>query len=158
MKLNKKAIATSVMVDVWALIAYFLVFIIIYISIIAQGSVDYKLTVEELKESETMHLLNVLRTPIEINKKIITIAEYAALYDSDPQLSSDDASKNIKDKLSKINLYDKGCLIFNFHQKSPLKLGCESSAYKYSATNADVRFPSKNGNIINATFTQRTSP
>ena len=149
---NKKAMATSLIIDIWAIIAYFLVFLVVYMSVIASSKLDYKVCVEQLKEEKTMELLNILKTPADDAQS--TIAERLALYDLG---DLKDAEDKIVEILKKNNLYfGIYCISFDFEEKDSIIISpgfrvdeCEDAdANKL----AEIRFPNKNQKIITAGY------
>jgi len=154
--MNKKAIATSVIIDVWGLIVYFLIFLIVYISIIATSKLDYNVCVEQIKESSTMNLLNTLKTPIDFNSKTITIAEYLSVYAADNSISTDKIRDDIQKQIENSNIdLDFYCLSFVFDKRDEIALS------KYSPVSScekidngekisEVKFPGKDSSMITA--------
>lgn len=158
---HKKAIATSLVVDFWSIILYFLVFLIVYAVILFMTRAPYDVKVEQLKESKTMELLNILRTPIDAGSGTMTVAEYLAKYDSDNSLDSQTVKDAIKAALQKVNLYSKdnfNCISFDFEdlgKKIILKPDdnpllpriCEDPQKM-----VEINFPAREGRIVNATY------
>ncbi|MEM4336429.1 MAG: hypothetical protein QXG86_00295 [Candidatus Woesearchaeota archaeon] len=146
---NKKGIATSLIIDVWAVIAYFLVFLVIYIALTVSTRIDYAMYYELLKEEKTMELLNILKTPVDEQK---TIADYLIDYDLK-------RNKEVKDKiietLEKNKIYSSiSCISFNFEEKneiiviSPLTNNCDSLSSHIKVT--EIRFPTPRRKVITA--------
>src|SRR3990172_7337602 len=123
---NKKAIATSLIVDFWALVAYFLIFIIVYVSVIMSSRLEADICIEQIKEDKTMELLNVLKTQIDVNNEKITVAEYAARYADDKSIGTDDAKTVLEPIITKIDNRNPGsdiyCIDFAFTNREKVAL------------------------------------
>jgi len=160
---HKKAIATSLVVDFWSIVLYLLVFLIVYAVILFMTRAPYDVKVEQLKESKTMELLNILRTPIDAGGGNMTVAEYLAKYDSDASLDAQKVKDAIKAGLQNTNLYSEDtldCVYFNFEDSSkrimlkPKETTSSPSVCEdyFPTKMLEIMFPTREGKIVNATY------
>jgi hypothetical protein len=130
---SKKGLGTSVIADVFALLAYFIFFIIVVLLIAYSGEKSKAdVRAEALKVDYNLELLNGLRTPMTLGDGTnMTFAEYLSKYADTPLCNPDGTANTAEYK----NFYDtvmpqmkpyfehlksKGaCIIVNFGSDNP---------------------------------------